>query len=68
MLANVENLPTQEEITIFVNESFSTEEVSILQNIEKICLKAKEYLAENRILEEWKLLLANKEIFINNKI
>jgi len=71
MLANVENLPTKEEITTFVNDFFSTKEILNLQNIEKISQKAKEYLAENRVLDAWKLLLANKEVFITiitNKI
>jgi len=64
MLANVENLPTKEEITTFVNDFFSTKEILNLQNIKKTSQKAKEYLAKNRVLDAWKLLLANKEIFI----
>jgi len=68
MLANVEILPTKEEIIIFANEIISTKEISNLQNIEEICQKAKEYLAEKQIIKAWKLLLANQEIFINKNI
>jgi len=67
MLANIEVLPTQEEITTFVNENFSDHEFLNWCKIEKICEKVKEYLAEKQILNAWKLLLAKKEIFINNK-
>jgi len=68
MLANVEILPTKEEISIFANEIISTKEISNLQDIEEVCQKAKEYLAEKQIIKAWKLLLANQEIFINKNI
>jgi len=68
MLANVEVLPTQEEITTFVNENFTKKEILNLHQAKKIGQKAKEYLAEKQVLNAWKLLLAKQEIFINNNI
>jgi len=67
MLANVEILPTQEEIITFVNETFSAKEISNLYDIEKIVDKVKEYLVEKQVLNAWKLLLAKQEFFTNNK-
>jgi len=67
MLANIETLPTQEEIATFVSESFIEKNSSNLCNKETIVAKAKEYLAEKQVLNAWKLLLAKKEVFKNNK-
>jgi len=68
MLANVEVLPTQEEITTFVNENFTKKEILNLHQAKKIGQKAKEYLVQKQVLNAWKLLLAKQEIFINNNI
>src|SRR5690554_409836 len=59
MLGNIEVLPTQDEITTFVNETFEAKAVLSLDDTDKIFNKAKEYLAENQVLEAWKLLLAS---------
>lgn len=59
MLGNIEVLPTQDEITTFVNETFEAKAVLSSDDTDKIFNKAKEYLAENQVLEAWKLLLAS---------
>lgn len=61
MLANVEVLPTQEEITTFVNNTFEAKAVLSSDDIDKIYQKAKEYLAKEQVLEAWKLLLASQK-------
>jgi flavin reductase (DIM6/NTAB) family NADH-FMN oxidoreductase RutF len=59
MLGNVEALPTQEEVTIFVKENFAVKGVLSADDDLKIHQKAKEYLNQNDVLSAWKVLLAN---------
>jgi flavin reductase (DIM6/NTAB) family NADH-FMN oxidoreductase RutF len=57
-LGNINCLPTKEEIDIFVRQNFSVKGVLSSDDVEKIHLKAKEYLNENDVISAWKLLLA----------
>ncbi|KGO91464.1 flavin reductase family protein [Flavobacterium subsaxonicum] len=59
-LGNVETLPTEEEVSIFVKESFEVKGVLSADDQDKKLLKAKEYLDNNRVSDAWKVLLANK--------
>lgn len=59
-LGNVETLPTDEEIDIFVKGSFEVKGVLSADDEEKKYLKAKEYLDDNRVGDAWKVLLAKK--------
>lgn len=59
-LANIDCLPTSEEINIFVNENFPIKGVLSSDDLRKIHLKAKEFLNNNDALSAWKVLLANK--------
>jgi hypothetical protein len=59
-LGNVETLPTDEEITIFVKESFEAKAILSADDEEKKFLKAKELLDNNEVLSAWKVLLAKK--------
>ncbi|OOV28965.1 flavin reductase [Flavobacterium sp. LM5] len=59
-LGNVEKIPTQEEIAIFVKENFEVKAVLSADDLDKKFQKAKEYLAKDRAIEAWKLLLAKK--------
>lgn len=59
-LGNVEALPTQEEITIFVKQNFAVKGVLSSDDEMKIHQKAKEYLNNNDALSAWKVLLAKK--------
>ena len=61
MLGNIEALPTKEEITTFVNESFEVKAVLSADDTEKVYQKAKEYLSKEQVLEAWKLLLASRK-------
>ena len=58
MLGNVEALPTQEEIDIFVKENFAVKGVLSADDVLKQHQKAKEYLNNNEVLSAWKVLLA----------
>jgi flavin reductase (DIM6/NTAB) family NADH-FMN oxidoreductase RutF len=60
MLGNIEALPSEEEIIIFVNENFAVKGVLSSDDEQKIHLKAKEYLNNHDILSAWKVLLAKK--------
>jgi flavin reductase (DIM6/NTAB) family NADH-FMN oxidoreductase RutF len=60
MLGNIEALPSEEEIIIFVNENFAVKGVLSSDDEQKIHLKAKEYLNNQDILSAWKVLLAKK--------
>ncbi|WP_309610003.1 flavin reductase family protein [Flavobacterium sp.] len=60
MLGNVEALPSEEEIIIFVNENFAVKGVLSSDDEQKVHLKAKEYLNNQDILSAWKVLLAKK--------
>ena len=57
---NVESLPTEEEIDIFVKENFSIKAVLSADDEEKKLLKAKEHLDNNEVNTAWKVLLAKK--------
>ena len=57
-LGNVEALPTQEEITIFVQNNTAVKGVLSSDDLNKIHMKAKEYLNNNDVLSAWKVLLA----------
>ncbi|MBC7847879.1 MAG: flavin reductase family protein [Flavobacterium sp.] len=57
-LGNINCLPTNEEIDIFVKQNFVIKGVLSSDDIQKIHLKAKAYLDENDTLSAWKLLLA----------
>jgi len=59
-LGNVEALPTQEEITIFVQQNFAVKGVLSSDDALKIHQKAKEYLNNNEVLSAWKVLLAKQ--------
>ena len=60
VLGNVEALPTEEEITIFVKENFEVKAVLSADDLDTKFAKAKEYLDNNQVLNAWKLLLAEK--------
>ena len=57
-LGNVNSLPTNEEIDIFVKQNFAVKGVLSSDDVQKIHWKAKEYLDNNDALSAWKLLLA----------
>jgi flavin reductase (DIM6/NTAB) family NADH-FMN oxidoreductase RutF len=59
-LANIEVLPTPEEVSIFVQQNFSVKAVLSSDDKEKVHLEAKKYLNENDVLSAWKVLLAKK--------
>lgn len=61
MLGNIEVLPTQNEITTFVNETFEVKAVLSSDDQDKIYSKAKAYLAKEQVIEAWKLLLASQK-------
>lgn len=61
MLGNIEALPTKEEITTFVNESFEVKAILSADDTEKVYQKAKEYLSKEQVLDAWKLLLASQK-------
>ena len=59
-LGNIENIPTEEEISIFVKENFEVKAVLSSDDSDTIFQKAKEYVANGKALDAWKLLLAIK--------
>lgn len=59
-LGNVDALPTQEEITIFVKQNFAVKGVLSSDDTHKIHLKAKEYLNNNDAFSAWKVLLSKQ--------
>lgn len=59
-LGNIESLPSQEEITIFVKENFEIKAVLSADDTEKLYQLAKTYLDKNEINTAWKVLLAEK--------
>lgn len=60
MLGNIESLPSEEEITTFVNNNFAVKGVLSSDDEQKIHLKAKEYLNNQDIHSAWKVLLSKK--------
>ena len=59
-LGNIETIPNEEEITIFVKENFEVKAVLSSDDFDTKYKKAKEYLDNNQVLNAWKLLLAQK--------
>lgn len=59
MLGNIEALPTQEEVAIFVKENFDIKAVLSADDDLKIYQKAKVYLNQQDVLSAWKVLLAS---------
>ena len=59
-LGNVEALPTEEEITIFVKQNFEVKGVLSADDEMKKHQLAKEYLDKNETLTAWKVLLAKQ--------
>ena len=60
-LGNTEILPTDEEVAIFVKESFEVKGILSADDESKKLLKAKEYLDNNEVIAAWKVLLAKKD-------
>lgn len=60
MLGNVESLPTNEEIDIFVKENFAVKGVLSSADEENVQQKAKEYLEKQDAISAWKVLLAKR--------
>lgn len=58
MLGNIESLPTQEEVAIFVDNNFAVKAVLSSDDELKLYQKAKEYLAQNEVSSAWKVLMA----------
>ena len=59
-LGNIENIPTEEEISIFVTQNFEVKAVLSSDDSDTIFQKAKEYVDNGKALDAWKLLLAIK--------
>ncbi|WP_338377767.1 flavin reductase family protein [uncultured Flavobacterium sp.] len=59
-LGNIEAIPNEEEIAIFVKENFAVKGVLSSDDEGKKHQKAKEYLDNNDALSAWKVLLAQK--------
>lgn len=60
MLGNIEALPTDEEIDIFVKNNFAVKGVLSSADEVKVHQKAKEYLKAEDVLSAWKVLLAER--------
>jgi flavin reductase (DIM6/NTAB) family NADH-FMN oxidoreductase RutF len=60
LLGNIESLPSEEEIAIFVTQNFSVKGVLSAADELKIHHKAKEYLSRQDALSAWKVLLAKR--------
>ncbi|MBV2196424.1 MAG: flavin reductase family protein, partial [Flavobacterium sp.] len=59
-LGNIESIPTEEEIAIFVKENFEVKAVLSADDLDTKFQKAKEYVDNGRAIDAWKLLLAKK--------
>ncbi len=59
-LGNIENIPSEEEISIFVKENFSVKAVLSSEDEDKKHQLAKDLLDKNQVIEAWKVLLAKK--------
>ena len=59
-LGNIENIPTEEEIAIFVKENFEVKAVLSADDLDTKFQKAKEYVDNGKAIDAWKLLLAKK--------
>ncbi|MGQ2983263.1 flavin reductase family protein [Flavobacterium sp.] len=60
-LGNVETLPTDEEVAIFVKGSFDVKAVLSADDEQKKLAMAKELLDNNNVADAWKVLLAQKD-------
>ena len=60
MLGNIEALPTDEEVAIFVNENFAIKGILSGDDEVKQHQKAKEYITNNDVESAWKTLLAKQ--------
>lgn len=60
LLGNIESLPSEEEIAIFVTQNISVKGVLSAADELKIHHKAKEYLSRQDALSAWKVLLAKR--------
>lgn len=60
MLGNVESLPSNEDITIFVKENIQVKGVLSSADEMKVQQKAKEFLLKQDALSAWKVLLAKR--------
>ena len=60
MLGNIEAVPTEEEISIFVKDNFEVKGVLSADDEVKKFQLAKDYLIKNEVLTAWKVLLAKK--------
>lgn len=60
-LGNIESLPTEEEITIFVNQNFAVKGVLSSDDQQKVHLQAKDYLNKEEVASAWKILLAERK-------
>lgn len=59
-LGNIEAIPSEEEIAIFVKENFDIKAVLSADDFTKQLEKAKEHLDNNEVLTAWKVLLAKQ--------
>ena len=59
-LGNIEAIPSEEEIAIFVKENFEIKGILSADDAQKQLKKAKEYLDNNEVLTAWKVLLAKQ--------
>ena len=59
-LGNIEAIPTEEEITIFVKENFEIKGILSSDDFQNQLEKAKEYLDKDEVLTAWKVLLAKQ--------
>ncbi|PWA06856.1 flavin reductase family protein [Flavobacterium psychrotolerans] len=59
-LGNIESLPTNQEVSIFVKENFAVKGVLSADDILKVHQKAKEFLQNDDVLSAWKVLLAER--------
>jgi len=57
-LGNIESLPTNQEVSIFVKENFAVKAVLSADDVLKVHQKAKEFLNTDDVLSAWKVLLA----------
>jgi flavin reductase (DIM6/NTAB) family NADH-FMN oxidoreductase RutF len=59
MLGNIEALPNNEEVALFVQQNFEIKSILSADDTEKIFAKAKEYLQQQDAESAWKILLAS---------
>ncbi len=59
-LGNVEVLPNEDEIEVFIKEDFEIKALLSADDADKKYKKAKQYLDNNEVLKAWKVLLAEK--------